>query len=109
MTTFDDRDKGFESKFAHDEELSFKVTALCNKLLGLWAAAKLGKTGPAAEQYTKHVVETDVESSDNDIIAHLLRDLTAAGITITHKEISAEMDRLFVIARKQITGEEQEA
>ena len=61
MTTFDKREEGFEKQFAHDEELKFKATARRDKLLGLWAAEKLGLTGPAAEAYAKEVVVADIE------------------------------------------------
>ena len=107
MTTFDDRDKGFENKFAHDEELSFKINARRNKLLGLWAAEKLGKKGPEAEEYAKDVVVAEFDSSgDSDVGEKLLKDFTQAKITIAPKEISAEMERLLPIARKQIMGSE---
>ena len=56
MTTFDKREEGFEKQFAHDEELKFKATSRRNKLLGLWAAEKLGRTGPDADSYAKEVV-----------------------------------------------------
>lgn len=104
MTTFDDRDKGFENKYAHDEELSFKAHARRNKLLGLWAAAKLGKQGAEAEQYAKDVVLADFESG-GDIVEKLLKDFTRAGISLAAKDIRAEMDRLLPIARTQIMGE----
>ena len=68
MTTFDKREEGFEKKFAHDEELRFKANARRNKLLGLWAAEKLGLTGDAADAYAKEVVMADFEESgDNDV------------------------------------------
>jgi hypothetical protein len=97
MSTFDDREKGFERKYAHDEELAFKTNARRNKLLGLWAAKKLGKSDEIAEQYAKDVVMADFESSgDNDVIEKLLKDFT--------QEIQAEMERLLPIAREQIEG-----
>ena len=66
MTTFDKREEGFEKKFAHDEELRFKAMARRNKLLGLWAAEKLGLTGTAAEDYAKSVVKADFEEAGDD-------------------------------------------
>lgn len=105
MTTFDDRDKGFENKFARDEELSFKINARRNKLLGQWAAAKLGKSGADADQYAKDVVLADFESSgDGDVVAKLLKDFGHAKISITAKEIHAEMERLLPIAKKDVLG-----
>ena len=68
MTTFDKREEGFEKKFAHDEELRFKATARRNKNLGLWAAEKLGKSGPDAEAYAKEVVLADFESEEKLLI-----------------------------------------
>lgn len=73
MNTFDDRKKGFENKFAHDEELRFKATARRNKLLGLWAAEKLGLSGDAAESYAKEVVASDFEEAgDDDVVRKVL-------------------------------------
>jgi hypothetical protein len=106
MTTFDDRQKGFESKFAHDEELNFKAMARRNKLLGLWAADKLGKQSADAEQYAKDVVMADFESGgNNDVVEKLLKDFAAAKIKITAADINKEMERLIPIARSQIIGD----
>jgi hypothetical protein len=80
MTTFDDRKDAFEKKFAHDEELRFKATARRNKLLGLWAAEKLGKSGPEAESYAKSVVMADFqEAGEDDVLRKVRADLEAAG------------------------------
>ena len=80
MTTFDDREKAFEKKFEHDQELQFKATARKNKLLGLWAAGLMGKTGADAEAYAKEVVMADFEKpGDSDVIDKLVKDLAAAG------------------------------
>lgn len=103
MTTYDDRQKGFEGKFALDEEMAFKTNARRNKLVGLWAANKLGKQGDAAEQYAKDVVMADFESSgDDDVVDKLLNDFTAAGIAVSKKEILEEMERQLPIAREQV-------
>lgn len=105
MTTFNDREKGFEGKFAHDEELAFKTNARCNKLLGLWAAEKLGRKGAEAEAYAREVVTADFESAgDSDVVAKLLKDFKALGVTVTEMEIRKEMGRLLPIAQKQIAG-----
>lgn len=103
MANMEDRQKGFESKFAHDAELEFKATARRNKLLGLWAAEKLGKTGEEASAYAKDVVMADLEAAgDNDVIGKLLKDFGRAHVAITVKEIEAEIMRLTPIARQQI-------
>ncbi|MEQ1789470.1 MAG: DUF1476 domain-containing protein, partial [Rickettsiales bacterium] len=100
MTSFDDREKGFERKYAHDEELIFKANALRNKMLGLWAAEKLGKTGEDAGQYAKDVILVDFEGEgNNDVVGKLLKDFNNANVSITEEEINAEMDRLLPIAR----------
>ena len=108
MTSFDNREKGFESKYAHDEELNFKAFARRNKLLGLWAAEKLGKIDDAATEYAKEVVIADFDLEHDgvkhDIIAKLLKDFYDAGIEVSEKEIRAEMERLLPIARVEILG-----
>ena len=103
MTTFDKREEGFEKKFAHDEELRFKATARRNKLLGLWAAEKLGKAGPDAEAYAKSVVMADFEEAgDEDVMRKVKADLDAAGVTQSDHQIRRTMDELLALAVKQI-------
>lgn len=103
MTTFDNRQKNFENKFAHDEELKFKVTNRRNKLLGLWAAEKLGKTGAEAEAYAKEVVMSDFdEPGEDDMIAKILADFQAAGIALKKGDISYELNHLAEKAREQV-------
>ncbi len=105
MTSFDEREKGFERKFAHDGELAFKTNALRNKMLGLWAAEKLGKTGDEAVQYSKDLILADFETEgDGDVIAKLLRDFHNSEVAVTEQEIVHEMEKLFPIAREQIAG-----
>ena len=83
-TTFDKREEGFEKQFAHDEELRFKATARCNKMLGLWAAGILGKSGPDAEAYAKEVVLADFEQgADHDVVHKLIKDLQPKGLRLT--------------------------
>src|SRR5918911_909336 len=80
MTTFDKREEGFEKKFAHDEELRFKANARRNKLLGLWAAEKLGLSGAEADAYAKEVVAADFEEAgDKDVQNKVVKDLAAKG------------------------------
>ena len=81
MTTFDKREEGFEKQFAHDEELKFKATSRRNKLLGLWAAEKLGRKGPDAEAYAKEVVMADFEEAgDDDVFRKVRKDFDAKGV-----------------------------
>ncbi|MGC2775417.1 MAG: DUF1476 domain-containing protein [Bradyrhizobium sp.] len=103
MTTFDKREEAFERQFAHDEELKFKAEARRNKLLGLWAAEKLGKSGADADAYSKEVVAADFEEAgDGDVLRKVLGDLTANGTAITEAEIRAKMSELLATAVAQI-------
>jgi hypothetical protein len=103
MTTFDKREEGFEKKFAHDEELRFKANARRNKLLGLWAAEKLGIAGPEAESYAKEVVMADFEESgDNDVFKKLRKDFDAKGVTQSDHQIRRMMDELMEQAIAQV-------
>jgi hypothetical protein len=100
MTTFDKREEGFEKKFAHDEELKFKATARRNKLLGLWAAAQLGKTGADADAYSKEVVAADFEEAgDDDVLRKVAKDLAGKA---TEAQIRSMMTELLAEAVKQI-------
>ena len=99
MTTFDKREEGFERKFAHDEELKFKASARRNKMLGLWAAAKLGKDGADAEAYAKAVMLADFEEvGDDDVLRKVKGDLAAAGIEMTESQVRATMTELMAKA-----------
>ena len=101
MTTFDKREEGFEKQFAHDEELRFKAMARRNKMLGLWAAGVLGKSGADAEAYAKEVVLADFEEAgDNDVLGKVVKDLQPKGIT--EQQIRAQMTELLVQAVEQI-------
>jgi hypothetical protein len=95
MTTFDKREEGFEKKFAHDEELRFKASARRNKLLGLWAAEKLGLTGDAANAYAKEVVLADFEEAgDSDVLRKVQKDLEAKGIAMSEPDVRRAMNDL---------------
>lgn len=103
MTTFDNRENAFENKFARDEELRFKATARRNRLLGQWAAAKLGLAGDAADEYGQAVVKADFdEPGDEDVVRKLTADFAAAGLAITEHEIRREMGELLATAVTQI-------
>jgi hypothetical protein len=106
MTTFDKRKDAFENKFAHDAELQFKAEARRNKLLGLWAAGLLGKTGADAEAYAKEVVAADFEKAgDSDVFEKIQRDFAAAGIQQSDHQIRRTMDELMQTAISQIQSE----
>ncbi|MFL6809746.1 MAG: DUF1476 domain-containing protein [Bradyrhizobium canariense] len=103
MTTFDKREEAFERQFAHDEELKFKAEARRNRLLGLWAAEKLGKSGADADAYAKEVVAADFEEAgDADVLHKVLGDLTAKGTAATEAEIREKMSELLAIAVAQV-------
>jgi hypothetical protein len=103
MTTFDKREEGFEKKFAHDEELKFKAYARRNKLLGLWAAAELGKTGADADAYAKEVVLADFEEAgDNDVVRKVVTDLQSKGVT--EADVVKKLSEFLVLAVAQIQG-----
>src|SRR6476646_3886245 len=103
MTTFDEREEGFEKKFALDEEQKFKAEARRNKLLGLWVAGKLGKSGDEANTYAKEVVAADFEEdSVGDVSGKVMRDLTAKGIAMSEAELGAKMDELMALAVMQM-------
>jgi len=101
MTTFDKREEGFEKKFAHDEELKFKAYARRNKLLGLWAAEQLGKSGADAEAYAKEVVLADFEEAgDSDVVRKVVTDLKSRGVT--EAQVTAKLAELLAQAVAQI-------
>ena len=106
MTTFDDREKAFEKKYEHDQELQFKVKTRRNKLLGLWAAGLIGKTGADAEAYAKEVVMADFEKpGDSDVVGKLVKDFAAAGKPMEDHTIRKQSERLVEEAKKQVMGE----
>ena len=103
MTTFDKREEGFEKQFAHDEELKFKAMARRNKMLGLWAAEKLGLTGAAAEAYAKEVVVSDFdEPGDHDVFRKVRKDFDAKGVAQSDHQIRRTMQELLEQAVAQI-------
>ena len=103
MANFDDRKDAFEKKFAHDEELKFKALARRNKLLGLWAAEKLGKTGADADAYALEVIKADFEEAgDDDVFRKVRADFDAAGVAQSDHQIRRTMDELLAQAIDQI-------
>lgn len=106
MTTFDNRENAFENKFARDEETMFKITARRNKLLGFWAAEKMGLTEEEADSYAKSVVQADFEEAgDEDVVRKLIGDLTSAGVEIDDAMVRQAMEEQLVEARRQFMGE----
>ena len=103
MTTFDKREEGFEKKFALDEEQKFKAEVRRNRLLGLWAAEKLGITGDAATAYAKEVVAADFEEAGHaDVLRKVAGDLSKKGVAITEAQIRTKMDELMLQAAAQV-------
>jgi hypothetical protein len=106
MTTFNDREKAFEKKYEHDQDLQFKVTARKNKMLGLWAAGLMGKSGADAEAYAKEVVVADFEKpGDSDVMEKLVKDLAAAGKPTEEHTVRKQAERLAAEAKAQIMKE----
>lgn len=103
MTTFDDRERAFESKYAHDEEMKFRLIARRNRLLGEWAAHKMGLSEVEMESYAKDVIRADFEEAgDEDVIRKVLGDLTAAGIDTSDEEIRHALQHKAFEAKRQL-------
>lgn len=106
MSGMDDREKGLEGRFAHDQELEFKAAVRRNKLLGLWVAEQLGKSGEDAQDYAKEVVKSDFEEAGHeDVYRKVKGDLDAAEVDVSEHVIRTKMDQLLADARKQVRSE----
>jgi hypothetical protein len=106
MSSFDDRERAEEARYALDQQTQMRVTARRNKLLGLWAAGLMGVSGDQAEAYAKSVVIADLEEAgDNDVIRKVLADLSAAGVSATELLVKEELARLLPVARDEINRE----
>lgn len=102
MTTFDNRENAFENKFAHDADLQFKIVARRNKLVGIWAAEKMGLTPEETDAYAKSVVQADFEEAgDEDVVRKLLGDLTSAGVEVDDATVRAALETQLIEARRQ--------
>lgn len=105
MAQFDDRRDAMEKKFAHDEELRFKATARRNKMLGLWVAGQLGRSGPEADAYAKSVVVADFEEAgDDDVLRKVKADLEAGGVQVSDAALRTRMDELLVTAVNEVSA-----
>ena len=107
MSTFDDRERAFETKYARDEEMAFRVTARRNRLLGQWAAAQMKLTPEETDAYAKAVVQADFEEAgDEDVIRKLVSDLSAAGIEVDEGEVRRAIEDQTIEARRQLMQSE---
>ena len=103
MTNFNDREKAFEKKFAHDQELRFKAEARRNKMLGEWAAGLFGLSGPAVEEYVKSVRKADLaQKGDEDVFVKLRKDFDEKGVAVSDAEIRKKMGEYLAEAVRQI-------
>jgi hypothetical protein len=106
MTTFDDRERAEEAKFAHDEDMAFRIQARRNRLLGEWAAQKMALSPAETDAYAKAVVQADFEEAgDEDVIRKLLGDLTGAGVDVSEGEVRSALEQKQVVARRALMGE----
>jgi hypothetical protein len=106
MTTFDDRERAEEAKFAHDEEMMFRIHARRNRLLGQWAAERMGLSAAETEAYAKGVVQADFEEAgDEDVVRKLLGDLVSAGVDANESEVRAALEAKQIEARRALMGE----
>ena len=103
MTTFDDRERSYEAKFARDADLQFKAEARRNRLLGEWAAGKMGLTPEETDSYAKAVVQADFEEAgDEDVVRKVLGDLTAAGVDTDEASVRRALAEKTIEARRQL-------
>jgi hypothetical protein len=105
MKTFEDREKDFEARFKHDQELQFKVKARRNRLLGLWAAERMGLQGEAADAYARDVVNAEFAGGDRHVAEKVCSDLAASGQTCTPAQVQFELTHLHDRAKQQIMQE----
>ena len=107
MTTFDDREKAFEAKYALDQEQEFKAIARRNRMLGLWAAEKMGLSSESADQYAAAVVRADFEQpGDEDVFRKVAGDFKGSGIVVSEGELRSKMDELASVARDEVRSGE---
>jgi len=105
MTNFDEREKDFEARYKHDQELQFKVKARRNRLLGLWASARMGLEGDAANAYAREVVDAEFHGGDRHVVDKVVADLAAKGQSATAAQVQFELEHLAETAKTQIMQE----
>ena len=106
MTTFDDRERAFESLFAHDQELAFRAQARRNREIGLWAARQLGKSGPEADLYATEILMQSIEKGGSDaVVSRLRQDLSAHGVAVSDHQIERRMAELLAAAVEHVKAE----
>lgn len=105
MTMFDDRERAFEAKFRLDQETQFKVNIRRDKLLGLWAAEKLGLSGDSAKAYALTIVDAEFSEPDHDASHKVVRDFAAKGVAVDEAQVKKEFARLEGLARAEVTAE----
>jgi len=105
MNAFEEREKEFETRFKHDQELQFKVKARRNRLLGLWAAEKMGLSGEAADGYAREVVDAEFDGGDKHVVAKLAADLAAKGQNVSEAQVKFQLDHVEAQAKQQIMRE----
>jgi hypothetical protein len=108
MTGFDNREKGFEAKFSHDEDTKFRIRSRRNKLLGLWVAKAFGLSGAAADSYAADVVASDMDRpGDDDMIEKIMADVAARGAKLDVAAIKKELAAIEPVAREQILADKK--
>ena len=102
MTTFDEREQGYEAKFAHDQDMEFKAHSRRNRLLGLWAGELMGLQKQHLEDYAKAVVKSDLDQrGEDDVLRKVFEDLKGSGVAVSERDVRLRMDELMAIAREQ--------
>ena len=103
MAGIDDRKDAFENKYAHDQEVAFKVSARCSKLIGLWAAGLMGLAGPQADSYAKEIVEADLaEAGFEDVKKRIMKDFAAKGVKVSDHVFARELEKCLAESKSQI-------
>jgi hypothetical protein len=109
MASFDDREKGYEGKFAHDQELEFKARARRDRLLGLWVAPQLGLSGAAADAYVKDMAMSATEKNHEDkLVAKITKDLAAKGVNVTEHHLRKKIAELYDEAHAQVAADKKQ-